>query len=626
MKGPSWLLALGALGCSLTSLADRESPIALNRCDKDKACAVGYCAREGFCVAETGSLSTLLFAVSGSTQELAGQQIFRVVSVDKNGGDVALDLGGVARVAGAVHASVPPGCDEATAFNAPDSSVSYRWSQDGSIPARMTFSPSERMLGLAAQSSTLLTDVQVGSGLQPDTYAFAARLATGKYDVYIEPFDVRVVSVEETPKNCAVPPELIRGVEFDGDVLFMHRLPAPSSLDLRINWSDRGSTLDHWWIDVLEPVTGRAISKRVELSLPTSSGGTLTYSIRLTYFPVVEGTQQLTGNEIVRLSPPQNLLAPSFLFQRSALELFSKGEGTINPLAVIPKPVAFEGRVIDAADGAGVRATVTFTATDIEGSPKGTLTSFTRSAQTDESGTFALPLLPGTYRVGVVPALPFEAPQVPLAAREEVWHVAALPSQQAGRTLALSPARAVTGGVVTPEGKPARGALVSADPSPGTVLSNVLARALGELPLTPRATSAVVDDASGAFTLFADPSSSEAPNWFDVSVRPPAASNYAWSLLPRLGLSAQGPDPVLLPDLWLSAPVRFTLTAAHSAAFDSASLQGANVRVYALLDDSGQPTDDVNAARSALPIAESVLNAESPALLLIPPELGPSAP
>ena len=169
--------ALSATGCSLTSLADRESPIALNRCDKDTSCPVGSCSRGGFCVAESGSLSTLLFAVSGSAQDLAAQQIFRTVSVNKNGGSVALDLSGVAKVAGTVQATMPAGCDTATTFKGPDSTVSLRWPMDGSVPVRMTFSPSERMLGLPAQSSTVLVDVQGGAGLVPDTYPFAARLA-----------------------------------------------------------------------------------------------------------------------------------------------------------------------------------------------------------------------------------------------------------------------------------------------------------------------------------------------------------------------------------------------------------------------------------------------------------------
>ena len=172
-----------------------------------------------------------------------------------------------------------------------------------------------------------------------------------------------------------------------------------------------------------------------------------------------------------------------------------------------------------------------------------------------------------------------------------------------------------------------RFAFVSADPSPGTILTDVFARALGELPLVPRATSAVVDDTSGAFRLFADPGGDEKPNLFDISVRPPAASNFAWYLLPRVALPAYGADPLLLPAVRLPAPVRFSLSVVHGGSTASdVALEGANVRVYALLDEMGQPTDDASLAKSAVPIAETALNADAPATVLIPPTLGQSAP
>lgn len=616
-------LALAAAGCNLTSLAERESPIAVNRCDKDTACSLGSCSRNGFCVADTGSLSTLLFAVSGSPADLAGQQIFRTASVPKNGGSFTLALGAIAQIAGTVKATVPAGCESATTFKGSTSSVSLRWSMDGSIPVRMTFSPSERMLGLPVQSSTVLVALGAASGVVPDKYPFGVRLAAGKYDVYIEPFDVAVVSFDGAPQGCAIPPELIRGAEFDGNVLFMHRMPAPSHLDLKIKWSDRGSTLDHWTVDILERVTGRVISKRTELSLPTNADGTLTYSAGIDYFPVLEGDQQVTGDEIVRLSPPDTLVAPSILFDRSALELFAKGEGMIDQLTVIPKPVSFEGQVIDAESGGPVRAAVTLTATELSGMPAGTLSAFTRSVQTDEAGTFALPVLPGTYRVLVTPAASFDSAETPFAAREVSWQIAASPLRQAGRAVALARARAVSGVVVTASGDAARGALVSAVPSPGTITTDVFARALGALPLVPSATSAAVDDQSGAFTLFADPGADEKPNLFDFSVRPPPGSNFAWYLLPRVAISATSPEPSALARVRLPAPVRLALTVELSDNLSSdVLLEGSNVRVYALLDGNGEVTDDASLAKSAAPIAESSLDASAQATVLLPPALG----
>jgi hypothetical protein len=443
-------------------------------------------------------------------------------------------------------------------------------------------------------------------------------LPSGKYDVYIQPFDVISISVDPPPKGCAVPPELIRGAVFDGSVQFTHRLPTPAHLDLKINWRDSATSLDHWVVDMLEPATGRVISTRTELSLPTDVDSMLVYTVGIDYVPVLENDEQVTGNEIVRLSPPESVVAPSILFQRSALELFAKGSGVIDQLTAMPKPVSFEGQVIDAEQGNPQVASVTLTATELLGMPAGTLASFTRSVQTRADGTFALELLPGTYRVLAVPSA--DTASQPLAAGEVSWKIAATPAKQAGRAVALLPARALRGRVITPWGEPARGAVVSGEASPGTIPTDVFARSLGQLPLVPRPTSAVVDDVSGEFTLFADPGTTDKPNLFDLSVRPASGSGYAWSLLPRFPVLVDGPDPM---DVRLPAPVQLKLTAELRGTPQSELLLGgANLRVYALLDETGMPTNDAALAKSAVAIAEASLDERAYATVLLPPSLG----
>jgi hypothetical protein len=150
----------------------------------------------------------------------------------------------------------------------------------------------------------------------------------------------------------------------------------------------------------------------------------------------------------------------------------------------------------------------------------------------------------------------------------------------------------------------------------------VFARSLGQLPLVPRATSAAVDDLSGEFTLFADPGPSDKPNLFDLSVRPASGSGYAWALLPRFPVMVGGPDPM---DLRLPAPVALELTAELRGMLHSETvLAGANLRVYALLDETGMPTSDPALAKSAVAIAEASLDATAHATVLLPPALGQS--
>lgn len=611
-------LLLSATGCSLTSLAERERAIAVNDCGSEQSCPSGSYCSEDRCVAESGTLSTLLFALSASADQLAGQQLFRTASVRPDGGRFTLDLDGVSRVTGTVQASAAPGCAEATDFRGPDSMESLRRSRDESIPVRLTFHPIERMLGLPVSSSTTVSKL-TGGGMVPDTYPFRLQLPAGRYDVYIQPFDVVVTSLEVAPEGCALPPELIRGALFDGEVLFSHRMPLPAHLDLKVKWTDRATTLEGWVVDMLEPVTGRVISTRAPLSLPTDTVDALVYSVGLDYLPVLENDQQVTGNEIVRLSPPDPTKAPSVLFQRSALELFAKGQGVIDQLAAVPNPVSLEGQVIDVDSGAAQRANVTLTATELLGMPAGTLTAFTRSVQTREDGTFVLDVLPGTYRVLTIPAQDVNAADAPFAANEVTWKIAASPARQAGRAVALSRARAVTGAVFTPWEDPARGVSISVEPSPGTIVTDVFARAIGELPLVPRSTTSGVSD-NGAFELFADPGTPDKPNLFDLSVRPPTASGFPWLLLPRLEL---GEDTVNVGELQLASPVQLELTAELRGNSQSGDLlSGANLRVYALLDAEGKPTNDAALAKSAVAIAESALDSDARAKVLLPPALG----
>jgi hypothetical protein len=620
-------LALSSSGCSLTSLAERDSPIAVNQCDADTACPSGSSCRGSRCIAETGSLSTLLFALSTLADQLAGLQLFQTASIPIDGRNFTLTLDGVANVTGSVKTMPRPLCDDATAFKGQGTTPTYRRGIDGSIPVRMNFYPAERTLDLPASSATALVGLEAAGGMPPSSYQFGVPLPAGKYDIYIQPFDVTVVT-EEMPDNCGVPPELIRGAVFDGNVQFSHQLPAFAHLDVKVSLAgDHRGEFDDWLVDMLEPLTGRLISTRAKLGTATWNDQTVptttTYSVGFDYLPVVENDQQVTGNEIVRLSPPGGVTAPTLLFQRSALELFTKGMGVIDQLTTLPAPIRFQGQVIDAEQQKPQSASVTLTATELVGMPKGTLASFTRTAQTRPDGTFSLELLPGTYRVLATPPAGPNSDRAPFAAAELTWKITDSRPEQAGRTIELLPARAVNGRVITPWRDAARGATITGEPTPGSLPSDVFAQSLGSLlQLVPRATSAVVDD-SGAFTLYADPGSAAQPRLFDFSVRPPSGSNFAWLLMPRVALAGNGPDPVELGDLQLPAPAELDVTVVlRGDPLSESQLAGANLRVYALLDAQGVPTNDATLAKSAVPIAEASLDGSARASVLLPPALG----
>jgi hypothetical protein len=82
-------------------------------------------------------------------------------------------------------------------------------------------------------------------------------------------------------------------------------------------------------------------------------------------------------------------------------------------------------------------------------------------------------------------------------------------------------------------------------------------------------------------------------------------------------------DTVEVGALRLVAPVQLDLTAElRDNPLSEGLLSGANLRVYALLDAAGMPTNDAALAKSAVAIAESSLDSAAHARVLLPPALG----
>jgi hypothetical protein len=135
------------------------------------------------------------------------------------------------------------------------------------------------------------------------------------------------------------------------------------------------------------------------------------------------------------------------------------------------------------------------------------------------------------------------------------------------------------------------------------------------VPLVPRAVNALIENQSGAFTMYAE------PGIYDFSVRPPDGSGFAWLVVPGLNLLTTS-GAVALPDLSLPPPLPVPLSALLVDRANSvAQLSGAAVRLYALLDDKGSPTTDPRAAKSAVRVAETRLDANANATVLLPAQL-----
>jgi hypothetical protein len=91
--------------------------------------------------------------------------------------------------------------------------------------------------------------------------------------------------------------------------------------------------------------------------------------------------------------------------------------------------------------------------------------------------------------------------------------------------------------------------------------------------------------------------------------------------MPDVAVDAQS-TILELGDLWIHPPVRLQVRAQLGEQLSSRELlAGAYVRAYALLDADGALTSDPEAARAAVPIAETRLDTDARATVLLPATL-----
>ncbi|HET9932912.1 MAG TPA: hypothetical protein VFQ35_19545, partial [Polyangiaceae bacterium] len=571
------------------------------------------------CVATSGTLSSLLFEVTPgiSSDTNTTSRFFKrldaipfVPTATNLGsafkqGTLALELANPVTVSGSLNAA---GCS--IAFSDP-SGAPIKSSSNGTIPARLTFIPSERMWGLAA--STVMTTTSLRESGTLADYSFEVSLPAGAYDVYVEPFPVVDMPAGQ-PSSCAVLPQLFRAESLNRSSSLKLALATPKHIDLKLRYAQSDQDLDGWRVDMIEPVTGRLVSNTVELELPTRTDGTLVYAVPLDYVPVWGDDPKLTHGELVRLSPPKNTDAPTLFFWREGLEWASPGEGVIDQLSAFPSAVLLSGSV--SSGTVGVPASITFTANQVNGVPSGLFPSFIRSVETDEEGDFQVNLVPGTYKAIAVPRN--KQGERPFALSTTTLTVPAGSPVQAGATLPVGPAFSLQGNAFTSRGEGAWGAAVNADVSPSRITTSTFERAIGELPVVPRSASATIRDGTGSYQLFTE------PGVYDLSVRPPGSSRYAWLVMPGFepALGANDTLDISFPDLRLPAPLPVELVVNWAGAkAPDPLLIAASVNAYALVDESGEPTTDARAAVSAVRIAEGRLDTDGHVTLMLPAKL-----
>ncbi len=604
-------VALG--GCSVASEDDSLAGTPQNQCEVASDCGGGGTCRAGTCVAEQGQFSTVMFEITApaSATEFSGVRFLKTQTGLALGGDpeLKLELDVVSTVKGTV----------APTRGSHQKSCSLDYNGGATVPVKLTLTPSERLLGLPTQAYTTNAE-KVGS-----EFSFELKMPAGQYDVYVEPDQDLVAKGNKSAAGpsssdpCTVVPQLFKSVTIEaGSVALPLVSPPPSQLIVEIEWTAPGTSvpsenalesLDGWSVDVMDPATGRVLSAPAIVKPKLDKDGKpnpdcpdakAPFCANVEYAPVVgEGTA--AGKELVRLRPPDEVLAPTIVLERATLDAFSVGEGVIDQLDGVPQAVSIVGSFVETGAGKLVKGktTLKFVAKKLGFLNSGTLFAFERSAEASD-GAFGVDLLPGEYDVYIVPP-----PGSGLAQTVRTLEVGKQPLQQKGKTLTVEAASDLAGTALSPTGSPLNGAPVHAIPSPVDI--EPLLVAAGTAPLKPQAVTAVVGS-DGSFVLQSDPGT------FDLSIRPESQSGFAWSVRPNVAVNSPLHE---LGELKLPLPVAYNGTVSVPG---EVVVPGALIRAYVFMTDQGY-ADDPKDAQSVLQVAEARAEADGTFTLLLPAKL-----
>jgi hypothetical protein len=591
-------LAASLLGCDVDERPTATQGGAYLPCSNDADCeSDGAClAERGICTTANGALGTILFEIAPQAvdPDYGSGRIFELVKGLAQSSPEALVLNVPDRVevTGRVDAAAPEQ-DECT---------------NGSLtglPVSLVFTPRERLFGLSVPAYEL----ESVPDRNTQEHTFSGSLLPGTYDVYM-----RRRPDLTPPVNCNQAPQLFRSFNVEDPY---NLVPEQRALELKMPWRD---DLEGWTVDMIHPITGEVISTQSTLEAARAQT-TPESSITFTLHYSLGGTRDLIreGEELVRLSPPRDVPAGTVFFQRSGLELFP-GQGTIGNAAAFTQSVDFQAWVWDKRD-LPVRGSVEFVATSLAEVDRGVFAAFTRTAEVDAFGQVHAQLLPGEYRVRVIPSA-----GTGLGASQHAIPVRVDVSAQAGHVFRV-PDGAVLSGSVRLLGSlepvadaqlsltPASSILSSCqnadanDPSCSAPLATVLQKALGKDPFLPRARAGLTR-ADGSFEideLDCRFCSSGLGARFTLTVRPPLGSGLAWAVVRALNIDVgEARDPLLRAPVARPVQVTFGTNSASRQALPSAL-----VRAYVLLDGDLNPIRD---PEGLLPCSASVLPAGQPCI------------
>lgn len=521
MKRLVLLSVLALAGCSFL---DPLPPPVSNACVDDDECAPGICSPEGRCEAQPQD--ELEFVLQVAPQIGAGDeprpgwstrpQTFEERDFDFRTPPFADVVGTVRwngmRVPAEVLFIRPglPGRPEVVQRFATFAEVEDFAGQDIDFRARVAvghhYQVEIRPTGEMLQTNggreeriawhRILPPWRIDGGMQlfgaPDT---ADRVTEGVNWTYPEDLEQACLQEQEAPRT--------KGCRLDGRVVSLQRDENTAEANLQVRAIDN---------DTGVPVSSTALTD-----------GDGSFSLRLSPTAGAWSLRVTGGSE--RPLFPNITVNPGLLY--------GDGQAVIQ----VPRstPVSYRGRIETFGGDAVVGATVTFVSEESILDERGVRGSFRASAHVDGEGEFDLELVPGDYEVVITPG------DDELAVTVDNVSISAEAGSLRGQAFRVA-RRTRLGGVV----RALDGQVMSDVAVEAVALGHRGGDVLGSLAHFNRSSSAVSYE-TGRFDLPLDVGA------FDIVLKPPAGSDYAWRVLPNFRVATV--DEVLSQTFDMTAPV-----------------------------------------------------------------------
>lgn len=568
------LVATGwwSMGCFSLEVPPEPEPSNVNACESDGDCGAGTCWA-GICSGEETQLSALLLEITPPTtqERFQGSRTYHALSLKGRGPsehEVMIKYPGTVRG------------DVGLSFGAADCRPS---------PVRVSFVPVESHLGLDTLHYTTLSEVgtAIVDKKHVDTHRYTlSGLPEGIYDVYLE--DAKLVDNSQRPE-CEVAPQSIRSLQIsseEGASRYVRDLTQTQARSLRVVVPG-SSSFAGWEVDVIHPVTRERLSSRATLPIVADDTAGASVSLRLSR---VSGTDNIGANrELLRLSPPGTVSAPTVTMVLAGLEVFQPGEALVPALGKLPEPVTYRAWVWRSANGGNVEGEVRFTALALDAIPAGINTTLERRAKIVE-GLLEVQLPPGRYRARVIPDAGSE-----LSHHETEITVWSPPSgetdsgrSQSGHVIVIPAASTVRGRVSYRNQGPPKGTQVFARSIEGwpAPLWRPPTRSL------PGA-SALVE--RGRFELAGlTCRDCDVGGEYNVVVKPSELSGLPWAISVSQRVTGAS---VVLPDIRLELPRVVTGSLSVNTGVGPVVLPRVSMRAWALIGKDGRPLAETGLPR-----------------------------